>query len=102
MLSYHSRQRLRPRNWFVRRRRKQHAELGAFPGGAVHLNAASIASNEAMHGCQTQSPPHEFGGEERIENPALSLLVHAAARILHFQGGIFAWSHRRLKFALPD
>ena len=56
-----------------------------------------MATHDAERRRQSESPPREFRGEERVEDLGLRLGVHAAAGILDFDkridaGGQFAWN----------
>jgi hypothetical protein len=69
---------------------EEHAEDGAAAGLARDLDGAAVPAHDAEHGRHAEAAPGELGGEEGLEDLALRVLVHPAARVAHLQEDVLA------------
>ena len=60
---------------------QEHNDLRSLPRLALDLDRALVSLNVPQHCRESQTPSRELRREERLEDPRLSLFVHAAAGV---------------------
>ena len=70
--------------------RKKYLESRALAGDALHVDSASIRSNDAVYRRQAKSTARGFGREELVEDAGPRLAAHAAPRVGHLQAHVVA------------